>query len=251
MTDLKAAMDVVAKTQGITLGDKGKRYTTVAQRTEALRATTGDTYGIETEILFYPSTTSDTIVFKAIVRDKEGRIIGVGHAEETRGSNWINETSALEACETSAIGRALASMGLHGGEYASTNEIAIAEGKRAASVGSGAPLAAVNTGPTTLVHQAQPSINSAGTLPTAMAAATAQATPSLQTTTNGGWQTAVEAFRTFARECQSAKALGEFWAANRHVIDDMKVKAPVFFAEAKDIFAQRDAALSRSQGTGL
>ena len=35
-----------------------------------------------------------------------------GHAEETIGSSQINRTSALENCETSAIGRALGFLGL-------------------------------------------------------------------------------------------------------------------------------------------
>jgi hypothetical protein len=37
---------------------------------------------------------------------------GVGHAEEVRGSGPVNKTSALENCETSAWGRALAAAGL-------------------------------------------------------------------------------------------------------------------------------------------
>ena len=36
---------------------------------------------------------------------------------------YHNKTSAIENCETSAIGRALASCGLHGGQYASVDEI--------------------------------------------------------------------------------------------------------------------------------
>jgi len=44
-------------------------------------------------------------------------------AEEIRGQGLVNTTSALENAETSAIGRALASLGLAGGEYASANEM--------------------------------------------------------------------------------------------------------------------------------
>ena len=50
-------------------------------------------------------------------------IIGSGLAEEVRGSSNVNKTSAIENGETSAIGRALASCGLHGGEYASIQEL--------------------------------------------------------------------------------------------------------------------------------
>jgi hypothetical protein len=44
-------------------------------------------------------------------------------AEEIRGQGLVNTTSALENAETSAIGRALSSLGLAGGEYASANEM--------------------------------------------------------------------------------------------------------------------------------
>ena len=44
-------------------------------------------------------------------------------AEEFRGQGMVNKTSALENCCTSAIGRALASCGLGGGEYASGFEV--------------------------------------------------------------------------------------------------------------------------------
>lgn len=37
---------------------------------------------------------------------------GVGHAEEVRGEGMVNKTSAVENCETSAWGRALAAVGL-------------------------------------------------------------------------------------------------------------------------------------------
>jgi hypothetical protein len=44
-------------------------------------------------------------------------------AEEIRGQGHVNTTSAVENAETSAVGRALASLGLAGGEYASSNEL--------------------------------------------------------------------------------------------------------------------------------
>jgi hypothetical protein len=50
-------------------------------------------------------------------------VIATGLAEEKRTSSQINRTSALENCETSAIGRALAAFGLGGSEYASANEV--------------------------------------------------------------------------------------------------------------------------------
>jgi hypothetical protein len=40
-----------------------------------------------------------------------GTPVAVGHAYEVEGSSYINKTSALENCETSAVGRALAILG--------------------------------------------------------------------------------------------------------------------------------------------
>ena len=45
-----------------------------------------------------------------------------GFAEEVRGSSMVNKTSALENCETSAIGRALANYQYQGGKKRSSLE---------------------------------------------------------------------------------------------------------------------------------
>ena len=51
-------------------------------------------------------------------------IIASGHAHETQGSSNINKTSYVENCETSAIGRALAMMGIGiDTSIASANEV--------------------------------------------------------------------------------------------------------------------------------
>lgn len=108
---------------------KGKLYTTVATRIEIFRKHCNFDYGISTEIIKYGSKPGETIVMKATISDKDGFVIGTGTAAEIVGEGYINKTSALENCETSCIGRALSSLSLHGGEYASLNEIEIAEGK--------------------------------------------------------------------------------------------------------------------------
>ena len=106
----------------------GKKYTEVFVRVEQFRMAFGETMGINTEILV---DDGQRVVIKAIVTH-EGNIIGSGMAEEIRGSSMVNKTSAIENCETSAIGRALASLGLHGGSYASANEIAAVQRKEKA-----------------------------------------------------------------------------------------------------------------------
>lgn len=50
-----------------------------------------------------------------------------GYAFEVDGGYGANKTSALENCETSSIGRALANMGLHGSKRASRSEMAKVE----------------------------------------------------------------------------------------------------------------------------
>jgi len=96
----------------------GKPYTSVATRVEIFRRYFPDA-SLVTEIIHDDEL---RIVLKSIISINES-IIATGYAEELRGAGKINSTSALENCETSSIGRALASMGIHGGEYASHNEV--------------------------------------------------------------------------------------------------------------------------------
>ena len=108
---------------------KGKAYTTVATRVEIFRKHFGYNYGIQTELVKFGSKPGESIVIKTIIADKEGFVVGSGTAVEIVGDGFINKTSALENCESSSIGRALSSLSLHGGEYASANEIEIAQDK--------------------------------------------------------------------------------------------------------------------------
>lgn len=117
---------------------KGKNYSVISQRVEVFRKHTGFEYGINTELLKYGTEIGEKIVMKATIVNKDGFQIGSGTAEEIIGGGFhelgsdknINTTSALEVAETSSIGRALASLSIHGGEYASLNEIEIAQGKK-------------------------------------------------------------------------------------------------------------------------
>ena len=122
MANLSKTMDAVAelhKSHGVQQKG-GKFYTQVVHRMEAFRRIHGTDFGIDTQILV---NDGKRVVIKAIITDKDNRTVGVGMAEEIRGQGLVNTTSALENAETSAIGRALASLGLAGGEYASANEM--------------------------------------------------------------------------------------------------------------------------------
>jgi len=122
MSNLAKTMDDIAdlhKSNGVKQKG-GKLYTQVVHRMEAFRRIHGTDFGVDTQILVNDGT---KVVVKAIITDKDGRVIGSGMAEEIRGQGMVNTTSALENAETSAIGRALSSLGLAGGEYASANEM--------------------------------------------------------------------------------------------------------------------------------
>ena len=128
MSNLAQTMDAIAdlhKSHGVKQKG-GKLYTQVVHRMEAFRRIHGTDFGLDTEILV---NDGKRVVVKAIITDKESRIVGAGMAEEIRGQGMVNTTSALENAETSAIGRALASLGLAGGEYASANELDAVERK--------------------------------------------------------------------------------------------------------------------------
>jgi hypothetical protein len=127
LIDAMKAVNDLNRSHGVTQRG-GKKYTEVYVRVEQFRMAFGETLGIDTNILV---DDGKRVVIKATVT-KDGMTIGSGMAEEIRGSTNVNKTSAIENCETSAIGRALASLGLHGGSYASANEIAAVQRKEQA-----------------------------------------------------------------------------------------------------------------------
>jgi len=104
----------------------GKEYKTVAERVLELHEMRDDV-SISTEILewklFPEDPKNDQVVIQATLEYSDGRKF-TGIAHEVRGGNFINKTSYIEVCETSAIGRACASAGLAGTEYASADEVA-------------------------------------------------------------------------------------------------------------------------------
>lgn len=119
--DTMSLVSELNKTHGVQQKG-GKIYTQVVHRMEAMRQHHGISIGVTTEILV---DDGHRVVMKATVHSNDNPPItlGTGHAEELRGEGMVNKTSAIENCETSAIGRALASVGLSGGEFASANEM--------------------------------------------------------------------------------------------------------------------------------
>lgn len=99
-----------------------KEYHTVAERLLTFHKENKNA-SVITKLL---SQEDGVILFRAKITpevDKPHRYF-TGHASEKIGANFINQTSALENAETSAIGRALASAGYIGTEFASADEVA-------------------------------------------------------------------------------------------------------------------------------
>lgn len=99
--DIKKANEAIE-----TMDVKGKEYAMVNQRIKAFRMVYPEGT-IETEML---SNEDGVCVFKAVVKNIE-IVLGTGHAYEKESSSYINKTSYIENCETSAIGRALGMCG--------------------------------------------------------------------------------------------------------------------------------------------
>ena len=78
---------------------KGKDYIQVNQRIKAFRMLY-PTGTIATELL---QNENGICIFKATVRNEEGKILSTGTAYEKENSSFINKTSYIENAETSAI----------------------------------------------------------------------------------------------------------------------------------------------------
>lgn len=124
MTDFNAIIDAAHKAteeHGVSV-QRGKKYSQVNTRVELFRRHLPD-WGVQTEIVQFSAVNGEPVVMRATITNPDGAVVGCGHAFEIVGAGNVNKTAALENAETSAIGRALASIGLAGGEYASLNEI--------------------------------------------------------------------------------------------------------------------------------
>ena len=90
------------------------------ERLNEMNADTKGKYTLTTKVL---EDVNGTVLMKATLTLPE-RGIFTGHAFERENAGYINKTSHVENCETSAIGRALASAGYAGSEFASAEEVA-------------------------------------------------------------------------------------------------------------------------------
>ena len=112
---------------------RGKQYVEVNERIKFFRQE--EQYKNWTLMSEFTHLDADVAVCKATIADDKGRVVSTGHAHEERGSSNINKTSFVENCETSAIGRALAMLGIGiDTSIASANEVEEAIAKQQAMV---------------------------------------------------------------------------------------------------------------------
>ena len=101
---------------------RGKQYVEVNERIKFFRQE--DQYhgwGIHTDINMLDG---EQVLCKCTIVNAEEVIVAQGHAHEVKSSSNINKTSHVENCETSAVGRALAMLGIGiDTSIASSNEV--------------------------------------------------------------------------------------------------------------------------------
>jgi hypothetical protein len=101
---------------------RGKQYVEVNERIKFFRQEEQyKGWSINTRI---EHMNEEEIVMCTSILDASGNIVATGHAHEVKGSSNINKTSHIENCETSAVGRALAMLGIGiDTSIASANEV--------------------------------------------------------------------------------------------------------------------------------
>lgn len=100
---LKAVNETVKKIEL-----KGKKYVCVFARVAAFRELCPDGE-ITTEIV---SLEDGVVTMRATIKDETGKTLATGYAQEKETSSYVNKTSYIENCETSAVGRALGMLGI-------------------------------------------------------------------------------------------------------------------------------------------
>ena len=101
---------------------RGKQYVEVNERIKFFRQEEQyKNWAINTE---FPMLTTDEALCRCTITDRDGMVVSVGHAHELKAASNINKTSYVENCETSAVGRALAILGIGiDSSIASANEV--------------------------------------------------------------------------------------------------------------------------------
>ena len=119
---IKTINDFKKSLNGKTVSIHGKEYATVALRLAIARRNLGTSLDIVTKVI---SCDDKQVIMQADIFI-EGKHVATGTAQEFRATSRINQTSFVENCETSAVGRALAMCGLINDQVASSDEVSLA-----------------------------------------------------------------------------------------------------------------------------
>lgn len=97
-----------------TMSIKGKPYVEVKERIKYLAFDFDGNYSIKTKFWYFPDIRTWVVKATLLVEQNGESSIYNGHAQEVESDSYkdVNHTSALENCETSAIGRACAMAGI-------------------------------------------------------------------------------------------------------------------------------------------
>ena len=144
--DNKKLLDAIAESQRIEESKRvstrgGKKYSYVKDRNSIFRKHFGldvsyhSSYELtEPKVLSYVDKNgkqNDKFIPGSVIVKTEifykNKFLACGLAQEFRDSNPVNTTSAMENCQTSSLGRALAMLDLTGTEFASADEMQIME----------------------------------------------------------------------------------------------------------------------------
>ena len=108
---------------------KGKEYVEVNERIKFFRQEEKyNGWCLCSEVIHLDE---NSCVIKATICDENGVTKATGFAQEDKSSSYINKTSYVENCETSAWGRALANLGIGiDTSIASSNEVSMAIAKQ-------------------------------------------------------------------------------------------------------------------------
>mgnify|MGYP003151512696 CR=1 FL=1 len=104
---------------GQTIKIHNRDYATVAMRLAIARRNLGSSLDLKSTIIFH----DDKRVIVQCDAYLKNEHVATGLAEEYRNASRINQTSALECCESSAWGRCLANLGLTNDQVASAEEL--------------------------------------------------------------------------------------------------------------------------------
>jgi len=108
---------------------KGKAYVEVNERIKYFRESGNyNGWSLSSEVVHLDE---NSCVIRAEIRDENWVLRATGFAQEDKSSSFINKTSYVENCETSAWGRALANLGIGiDTSIASSNEVSMAIAKQ-------------------------------------------------------------------------------------------------------------------------